>query len=120
MKKLHIKEKVVLFALGFYREIATRTTKKGLGIHLSKSVFIQFVKKVKLLKKSVRALYRNLEHLEKNKYISYTNKNLNLTKKGNKMYKELKKELKPFIEVTKVIMPKKVLKATKKLQTVFK
>ena len=120
MKKPNIKEEIVLFALGIYREKAHRSIKKGLSIHLSKSIFIDFVKKVKLMKKGIRALYKNLEFLEKNKFITYTNKNLKLTKKGEKHYKDIKKKLKPFVEVTKIIIPKKVLNATKKLQTIFK
>ena len=118
--KINIKHKIVMYALGLYNELASRNVPKGLAVVLPKYVFINFVKKIKAVKKGERALYRNLEFLEKKKYIEYDNKNITMTKKGKALYKKIRKEVRPFIDVVKTIIPKKIIKKTKKLQTRFK
>lgn len=118
--KISIKHKIVLFALGLYFEIASKTLPKGMSVVLPKHIFIGFVKKIKILKKGERALYRNLEFLEKKKYIEYDKKDIKITKKGKLLYKKIKKDIKPFVDVVKEIIPKKIIKKTKKLQTRFK
>lgn len=118
--KLNKIEKVMLYALGRYYEISIRTIPdKSLAIHLPKSVFIDFVKKVELFEKGERAIYKNLEYLEGRKLISYENRNLALAEKGRKEYKQLKEGLRPYFEVNNIIVKDKV-KKSKKLQTIFR
>jgi len=118
--KLNKIEKVMLYALGRYYDISLRALPdKSLAIHLPKNVFIDFVRKVKLFEKGERAIYKNFEYLEKRKLISYENKNLTLTEKGAKEYRELREGLKPYFEINNIIIKDRV-RDSKKLQTVFK
>ncbi|MBW2991735.1 hypothetical protein KY345_00775 [Candidatus Woesearchaeota archaeon] len=118
--KLNKIEKVMLYTLGRYYEVSQRAvSSKTLAIHLPKSVFIDFVKKVKLFEKGERAIYRNLEYLEGRKLISYENRNLRLTERGKKQYREIRDGLRPYFEVNNIIIKDKV-KKSKKLQTIFK
>ena len=76
--------------------------------------------KTDMFKKGVRALYRNLEYLEKRKLISYENNNLSLTKRGERMYVTLRDGVAPYLEINAALKPKTVVSATRKLQTYFK
>ncbi len=118
--KINIKHKIVMYALGKYNEIAVKNVPKGMAVVLPKYVFINFVKKIKLIQKGERALYRNLEFLEKKKFIEYDNQDIKITAKGKKFYKEVKEEIKPFLDIAKEMIPKKIISKTKKLQTRFK
>lgn len=109
----------MLYALGRYYEVSSRSVSKDLAIHLPKSVFIDFVRKVELFDKGERAIYKNLEYLEGRKLVSYENRSLSLTERGRKQYKELKEGLKPYFEVNNIVVREKV-KKSKRLQTVFK
>ena len=118
--KLNKIEKVMLYALGRYYEVSVKSLPdSNLAIHLPKSVFIDFVKKVELFEKGERAIYKNLEYLEKIKLVSYENKNLSLTEKGRKEYVVLKMGLRPYFEVNNLVVNDKV-KNSKKLQTFFR
>ena len=118
--KLNKIEKVMLYALGRYYDVSSRAIPdNSLTIHLLKMVFIDFVRKVKLFEKSERAIYKNLEYLEKRKLVSYENKNLSLTERGAKEYREINEGLRPYFEVNSMIVKDQV-KRSKKLQTVFK
>lgn len=118
--KINIKHKIVMYSLGLYNELASKNVPKGLAVVLPKYVFINFVKDIKIIKKGERALYRNLEFLEKKKCIEYDNHDITLTKKGKALYKSIKQEVRPFIDVAKTIIPKKIISKTRKLQTRFK
>ena len=118
--KLNKIEKVMLYALGRYYEVSSKSLPdKSLTIHLPKTVFIDFVKKVGLFEKGERAIYKNLEYLEKRKLVSYENKSLRLTEKGGKEYTSIRTGLKPYFEVNNIIVKDQV-KKSKKLQTVFR
>lgn len=117
--KLNKIEKVMLYALGRYSEITQRSVGSRLAVQLPKIVFIDFVKKVKLFHKGQRAIYRNLEHLEKRKLSTYKNKSLSLTDRGKKQYREIRDGVKPYLEINNNIVKEKV-KKSKKLQTTFK
>jgi hypothetical protein len=118
--KLNIKYKIVMYALGCYEELASKNAPKGLDVVLPKYIFINFIKKIGVIEKGERALYRNLELLEKKKYISYDNKDIIITAKGKEFYTKIKKEIEPFLEIKRAIVPEEIASKTKKLQTRFK
>jgi DNA-binding PadR family transcriptional regulator len=115
------KQDLILFMLGvWYLEANKQIRNKNLEISISKSVFIDLVKKAQLATKKERAMYKNLENLEKKKFISYKNRNLALTDKGLKFFNRLNKEISPYLSIISIISAKNPLSYTKKAQTVFK
>ena len=111
----------ILFTLGKWFDEANKKVKsKGLEVSISKTVFIGLVKKAEFAKKQARALYKNLEILEKRKLVSYMNKELKLTARGRKLYQEINSRLDPFFQVFQKLKSKNPIGYTKKLQTVFK
>ena len=110
----------ILFTLGKWYEEANKKIKgKPLLVCISKKIFIDLVKNSKITKKQDRALYKNLETLEKSKLITYKNRSLRLTQKGNKIFQKIHRDVKDYILINTAINPKTVTKA-KKIQTVFK
>ncbi|MEA2037899.1 MAG: hypothetical protein U9O94_10415 [Nanoarchaeota archaeon] len=111
----------ILFTLGKWFEEANKKIKnKTLQVSISKNVFIDLVKKAKFAKKQERALYKNLEILEKKKLVEYKNKELKLTYRGKKLYQDIDQRIKPFLNVTKKLKDKDPISYTKKVQTIFK
>ena len=97
---LNKKHRFVLYALYQYlREANKRFSDKPLEMSVSKSVFIEALKKTKIADKGKRALYRNLEILEKKKLVKYENKFLKPTEKGLKVFSAMHKEIFPFIHL---------------------
>jgi coproporphyrinogen III oxidase-like Fe-S oxidoreductase len=115
------KQTFILFTLGQYYVQANEKLKKlPLEIVISKKVFIDIVRKANIAEKKERALYRNLETLEKKKLISYDNRNLKLTPRGQKMFTKLNREYGPYLNLAKVLDKVDMRKYTTKAQTVFK
>ena len=111
----------ILFTLGKWFEEANKKIKdKRLKVSISKITFIDLVKTANFAKKQERALYKNLEILEKKKLIEYKNKELELTKRGKLLYDDINKRIKPFFNVFKKLKGKDPISYTKKVQTVFK
>ncbi len=111
----------ILYSLGKWFEEANKKIKgKPLEVSISKVVFIELVQKSGIAQKQKRALYKNLETLEKKKLVSYQYKELALTKKGKALYQKINKEIEPFINVNKQLAGKKTTTYTKKVQTIFK
>lgn len=111
----------ILFTLGRWFEEANKKIKsKSLKVSISKKTFIDLVKTAGFAKKQERALYKNLEILEKKKLIEYNNKELELTEKGIKLYDDINIRLKPFFNVFKKLESKNPIGYTKKVQTIFK
>lgn len=111
----------ILFTLGkWFEEANKKINDKSLQVSISKTTFIDLVKTAKFAKKQERALYKNLEILEKKKLISYKNKELELTKKGRVLYDDINKRLKPFFNVFKKLKETDPISYTKKVQTVFR
>jgi len=111
----------ILYTLGLlYDELNRRLKKKYLRIAIPKYIFIELVMKAHITEKKTRALYRNLEHLEKKKYLSYDNRNLALTKKGTTLYNRIAKEQEPYNNLNKIIGKGNVSKFSRKSQTVFR
>lgn len=120
MKATKVQE-YILYALGKWFEEANKRIKdKPLAVSINKITFIDLVKKARIAKKQERALYKNLEILEKKKLISYKNKELELTKRGKKLFKKIEKDVLPYFRLIKKLKEKDPIKYTRKLQTVFK
>ena len=112
--------KFILFALGFwYREANKKLKDKNLTVNISKALFIDILKKADIVKKQERALYKNLEYLEENKLIKYENKNLILTKLGEKNYSKIYGELEPYMTAITLVTEKDPLSYSQKIQTRF-
>ena len=112
--------KFILFTLGFwYKEANKKLVSKPLQIFISKALFIDIVKKAGMVEKQPRALYKNLETLEKNRFVEYNNKCLSLTKKGEKAFLKIQKDITPYIIVARLVAEKDPLSYSKKLQTKF-
>ena len=120
-KILGKKQEFILFTLGMlYDELNKKLENKHLQTSIPKYIFIELVHKAQITEKKTRALYRNLEALEKSKYISYENSNLALTNKGRKMYLKIYKEHEPYITLIDILFKVDVMKYSRKSQTVFK
>ena len=114
------KQRFMLFVLGkLYEEANSKLKGRLLEVSVSKSAFIEIVKKGGLTKKGERALYKNLEGLEKSKMISYETKILKLTEKGLNFYSQINKELAPYINIIKIIESENMLKLTSKARATF-
>jgi|SRR3989338_4211509 len=82
-------EKLMLYSLGqFYQALNQPLVEKPVMLSTSKIVFIGLLLKSGLVAKQKRAVYRNLESLEKKKLIKYKRRMIKFTEKG---LKELKK-----------------------------
>lgn len=113
-------QRFILFVLGKLYEVTNRDLKeKILQVSISKAAFIEIVKKGCLTEKGERALYKNLEDLEKSNYVSYENRILKLTKKGGKEYSKLNRQLLPFLNIIKIIEAENPVSLTKKARTSF-
>ena len=85
---------------------------KPLKVYISKVDFIDLVKD--FVNKQERALYKNLELLEKKKLISYEDRKIKLTKKGQNSFIKIEQEIDPFIEIKNFW---KEIKCGKEIQT---
>lgn len=111
----------ILFMLGACQEAYSQHfEKQPYTISLNKKAFIDLAMSANLAGKKERALYQNLENLEKRKCISYTNKNLSLTKKGVQKYEEIKKTINPFLSVCFTLSAENILKYTPTTTAVLK
>ncbi len=111
----------MLFTLGKWYEEANKKIKgKPLEVCISKRVFIELVIKAGIAKKQERALYKNLETLEKKKLVRYENKELILTTKGKKLYEKLNKQIIPYINLYEKLKTKDPTSYTRKVQTVLR
>ncbi len=114
-------QKYILYALGkWFEEANDKIKDKRLAVSISKVSFIDLVKKAEIAKKQERALYRNLEILEKKRLITYDNKEVELTRRGERLFKEIEKEVLPYFNLIRKLKEKDPISYTKKLQTVFK
>jgi DNA-binding PadR family transcriptional regulator len=114
------KQIFILFTLGrYYVEANKRLKGMPLEVVISKKIFIDIVKQAHIAEKKERALYRNLEVLEKKKYISYENHCLKLTHKGQRMFERLNKEYGSYLNLAKILEKTDIARHTK-AQTVFK
>ena len=88
----------ILYCLGHcYNRFNSSYEHKPVKVYVSKLDFIDLVKD--FVNKQERALYKNLELLEKKKLISYEDKKIKLTVKGQKAFTKIQREIDPFIEI---------------------
>jgi hypothetical protein len=111
----------MLYALGTtYDQFAERFKEKPLALVMSKADFIDLVHAAKIASKKDRAVYRNLESLEKLRLIAYNNRTLALTKKGAAAYQAIRKEMAPYFYVRDLLRSDDLLRYTTKRQTVLR
>lgn len=98
------KQKYMLFILGeYYKKERRRLKKSFLDIAISKPVFIDLVMESGLVSKKERAVYKNLEVLERKRLIFYENRMLKLTNRGIKRFIELEKAIFPYLTAIRII-----------------
>lgn len=120
MIKITREQRFILYALGLcYEQANKRFTNSPIEIAMPKTAFIELAMKSGFARKKERALYKNLESLEKRKLVSYENKSLALTAKGERVYSDLKQRLQPYINVSGILAGSDILKFTKKARTVL-
>ena len=118
--KLNKKHQFILYALMKYlKKLNSRFDNQPLEASVSKIDFIRLLLDLKIVEKSERGLYRNLEMLEKKKLIKYENKFLKLTDKGLKSVKQKEDELFPYLKLI-INIEKGKIENLKSPQTYFK
>ncbi len=119
--KLNRQQKLLVFSLGLlHSSIFNKFKDKPYSAIISKSAFIELAMNSNIANIKERAIYKNFEFLEKNKIISYYNRSVILSKKGNKMFNKLIKETVPFLDVHETFSSEKnVLKFTNKAKGVL-
>ncbi|MFT4302968.1 MAG: hypothetical protein ACMXYG_00225 [Candidatus Woesearchaeota archaeon] len=114
-------EAYLLFALGKCYEIYNkRFNDKPLEVSISKSIFIDILISSKSIDIKSRAIYKNLESLEKKKLIKYSDKELKFTKKGLNEFKTKNKIISEYLILLEHIKDPKTIKLHKRLQTKLK
>ncbi len=110
-------ERLVLFALGqFYQQLNQPLDHKVLKIRTSKIAFITFLLHSEIITQKSRALYKNLESLEKKKLIEYEGRMIKFTSIGLEILTKINKEVSMFLQLREFFQGKK----PKKLQTVLR
>jgi hypothetical protein len=111
----------MLFSLGLcHSQFEKRFADRPVSLALSKADFIDLVQRAGIAHKKDRAVYRNLQSLEEERYIAYDNRTLTLTPKGRKMFLKIQKDIQPYIEVSYILTSDDILKYTTKRQLVLK
>jgi len=111
-------EKLILHSLGqFYISVNQPLIEKPVRVRTSKIAFIELMLKSKVVNKQERALYKNLENLEKRKLIGYDSRMIAFTNKGLRELEKVRKEVTPFVEIEHYFQ--KGVKSQRKLQTVM-
>jgi DNA-binding PadR family transcriptional regulator len=87
---------------------------------MNKVAFIELARKANITSKKERALYKNLETLERLKLVAYDNKTLALTEKGQKVFERVRDDLEPYINVKGVLAGSDILRFTTKAQTTLR
>ena len=90
--------KVMLYSLGqCYKQLNKRFEHAPLDVAISKVTFIETLLSSGLVGKTERAVYKNLEYLERKKLILYTRKELRFTERGYKLFLLLQHGVLPYI-----------------------
>ncbi len=109
----------ILYSLSqFYRSLNLPLVEKPLLVQTSKIAFIELLLKSGLFSKHERAIYKNLETLQKKKLIAYDQKTIKLTEAGLRELKRINEEISQYSKIEKFFL--KGEKPTRKLQTVIK
>ena len=114
-------QRFMLYTLGkWFEEANSQMKPKPLQVSISKTIFIELVLNAALASKQKRAIYKNLETLERKKLITYQNKEILISQRGEKLYREIEEEMRPYFIVNKKLQEKSATSYTKKVQTIFK
>ncbi|MBI2666120.1 hypothetical protein HYX13_00760 [Candidatus Woesearchaeota archaeon] len=118
--KLTPTQKQMLYALGkFYEALNQPLVEKPLQLRTSKKKFIEVLLNSGIFAKKERAVYLNLETLEKKKNcLSYESHLIKMTEKGLLELQKIEKETQKLIALKNSFLNKKPLK--KDLQTIIK
>lgn len=120
ISKITKKQQFMLFILGqYYRQINHKFKTHFLKVTVSKVEFIDIVKKSGIVSKQARAIYKNLEDLEKNRLIEYTHHLLKFRKEGIKEFERINKDIQPYLDAVEIIKQKKILKSKEAGQMIF-
>ena len=121
LKNLSDKEKYILYALGqSYKSFIKMFSNKPLHVRISKPLFIDLLISSKSVEKKERALYKNLEALEKKKYVRYIDNELGFTKKGLDAFMRMNSEIKGYTDLLAHLYDPRTISLHKKLQTKLK
>lgn len=111
-------EKIILHSLGqFYISLNQSLIEKPVRVRTSKITFIELLLKSNIIGKQERALYKNLEKLEKKRLIKYEHHLIKCTERGLRELEKIQKEIKPFADIEHYFQ--KGVKSPRKLQTVM-
>ena len=111
-------QRLTLYSLGeCYKQLNKKFEGSPLEVFVSKIAFIEVLMKSGLVEKKERALYKNLECLEKKKLVSYKDRNLRFTQRGFNQYNGIRKETEPFFKVQSFL---KDIQTDRQLQTMIK
>lgn len=117
--KLTRAQRLILYALGhFYQSINQPLVEKPVKLQTSKITFIEHLEHSQIIYKQERALYKNLEMLERRNLIEYENKMIKFTEGGLKELYKINREIKQCIDVDRYFQQAELPK--RKLQTVIK
>lgn len=113
-------QKFMLYALGrWYIEANKGLKKKSLAVIVSKGDFIRLIMNSGIVSKKERAIYKNLENLEKAKFVAYKEKSLSLTDKGAEYFEKINAEIASYLKANKILNKKDLFKFGDKVQTKF-
>ncbi|MFC1741373.1 hypothetical protein ACFL3V_02470 [Nanoarchaeota archaeon] len=102
-------KKEMLFILGqFLKATDKKFGPRHLSVSVSKVEFIESIIKLDIVAKKDRAVYRNLEELQKSRMVIYDEKSLRISKKGFAEYDRILKEFGAFIHIMQKMDPKKI------------
>lgn len=113
-------QEFILFLLGRCYEHVSHKISDPLEVGMRKCDFIALAKAAGLIQKSDRAMYKNLELLQKSRHVDYRNNLLSLTKKGRNHYNATSSKVNPYINLAVALSSKDVLKCAKRNQLRFK
>lgn len=119
MMKLTKSQRLILFALGhFYQHLNQPLAEKPVWVRTSKIAFIELLLKSQIITSQERALYKNLELLEKNKLIAYDHRMIKFTDLGFRILHKINKEITQFTGLEEYFTTAE--KPKRKLQTVIR
>lgn len=117
----NIEEEMLFVLARFLQESNKKFEDSPLRLSVSKAEFIDGIRNLRAVQKQERAVYKNLEHLEKKRFIKYTKtKELGLTRKGLNQYNDLNKSITKYMLILNRLESKNILMASKKAQTLLK
>lgn len=116
--KLSKSQRLILYSLGqFYEQLNQPLIEKPLHLQTSKIAFITFVLQSGLITKQERALYKNLEWLERKHLIQYPHKMIAFTETGLLYLQKINQEIDQFVQIKDFFRKEK---PRQKLQTVLR